>query len=72
MQTVTEPRPELEVPRLALPIDQAAAAVGLSETNFRSNVLPQIRSIKVGRTRIVPVLELERWLYLNARFGDDE
>ena len=69
---VTEPRPPLDVPTLALPVDQAAAAVGLSETNFRNNVLPHVRSIKVGRARVVPVIEFERWLYLAARFVDDE
>jgi hypothetical protein len=31
-----------------------------------------VRSVKVGRVRVVPVIELERWLYLNAEFADDE
>ena len=69
---MTEPRPHLDPPTLALPVTQAAAALGLSETNFRTNVLPHIRSIKAGRVRIVPVLELERWLYLNGRFQDED
>jgi len=67
---MTEPRQSIEIPPLALPVDQAAAALGLSETSFRSNVLPHVRSIKVGRARIVPVIELERWLYLNGQFVD--
>ncbi len=69
---MTEPRPDLDPPALALPVAQAAASLGLSESNFRSNVLPHIRSIKVGRARIVPVIELERWLHLNGRFEDED
>jgi hypothetical protein len=35
-------------------------------------LLPHVRTIKVGRVRIVPVIELERWLYWNGRFADEE
>lgn len=69
---MTEPRPHLDPPSLALPVDRAAASLGLSETSFRTNVLPHVRSIKVGRARIVPVIELERWLHLNGRFADED
>ena len=72
MRRVTAPRKPVHVPPLALPVDQAAASLGLSETNFRNNVLPYVRSIKVGRARIVPVIEIERWLHLNSRFEDEE
>jgi hypothetical protein len=69
---VTEPKPHIDPPALALQVAQAAAALGLSENHFRSEVLPHVRSIKVGRVRIVPVIELERWLYLNGRLeGED-
>jgi hypothetical protein len=56
---------------LALPVEQAAESLGLSQSHFRQHVLPHIRSIKVGRVRIVPVIELERWLYLSGRFADE-
>lgn len=69
---MTEPGPHLDPPTLVLPVDKAAASLGLSETNFRNNVLPHVRSIKGGRARIVPVIELERWLHLNGRFADEE
>jgi len=69
---MTEPRPHLDPPTLALPVAQAAASLGLSENHFRRDVLPQVRSIKVARVRIVPVIELERWLYLNGRFVDED
>jgi hypothetical protein len=69
---MTAPREPADVPSLALPIDQAAASLGLSENHFRRHVLPQVRSIKIGQMRIVPVIELERWLYLHGRFADEE
>lgn len=72
MRPVTAPREPAEIPALALPVAQAAASLGLSENHFRRDVLPHVRTIKVGRVRIVPVIELERWLYLNGRFADEE
>lgn len=69
---MTAPRQPADVPSLALPVDQAAASLGLAESHFRQHVLPHVRTIKVGRVRIVPVIELERWLYLNGRFADEE
>jgi hypothetical protein len=69
---VTAPREPADVSALALPVQQAAASLGLSENHFRRDVLPHVRSIKVGKVRIVPVVELERWLYLNGRFADEE
>jgi hypothetical protein len=64
---VTEPRQPAPVPTLALRVEHAAASFGLSESAFRRDVLPNVRSVKVGRVRVVAVIELERWLYLNGR-----
>lgn len=36
------------------------------------DVLPHVRAVKVGEARVVAVVELERWLYLNRRLGDEE
>jgi hypothetical protein len=49
-------------PRLALSIDEAAAALGISEDAFRAHVAPSIRLVRVGRRKVVAVRELERWL----------
>ena len=62
----------MDLPVLALTVEQAAASLGLGSQVFRRDVLPRVRSIKVGRTRIVPVIELERWLHLHAEFADEE
>jgi hypothetical protein len=69
---VTPPRKPADAPALALPVEQAAQSLGLSQSHFREHVLPNVRSIKVGRVRIVPVIELERWLHLNGAFADEE
>lgn len=46
-EPLTEPRPHLDPPSLALPVAQAAASLGLGEKNLRRDVLPQVRSIKL-------------------------
>lgn len=69
---MTDPTPEAEPPVLALSIEQAATSLGISVNTFRRHVLPHVRTIAVGKVRIVPVVELERWMYLYADFDDDE
>lgn len=68
---MTEPTRSTDVPTLALQIDQAAASIGVSENHFRRYVLPNVRTVKVGRIRLVPVIEIERWLYLYSDFAQD-
>jgi hypothetical protein len=55
---VTNPRLPVDVPPLALSVDRAATALGLSPSSFRRYVLPHIWSVKMGQARIVPVAEL--------------
>ena len=56
--------------KLALPdvmtMGQAAAALGVSRSLFYRDVLPQLRCVYLGRARVVPVPELERWLEKEA------
>lgn len=54
------------VPRLALTPADAAAALDVSRDFFDDHVLPELRVVRRGRKRIVPVRELERWLEENA------
>ncbi len=54
------------IPRLALSRDEAAAALGMSLNSFERHVQPTIRLVRLGRMRLVPVHELERWLGENA------
>jgi hypothetical protein len=53
-------------PRLALRPDEAADAIGVSRALFYRDVLPHLRRVYLGRVRVVPVVELERWLEKEA------
>jgi hypothetical protein len=54
------------VPRVALSRSEAAAALGMSLTSFELHVQPEIRLIRRGKLRLVPVKELTRWCDENA------
>jgi excisionase family DNA binding protein len=53
-------------PRLALSPSEAAAALGVSRDFFDQHVLPELRVVRRGRRRLVPVRELDRWLEENS------
>ena len=53
-------------PRLALTREEAAASLGMSLDSFERHVQPTLRMVRLGRMRLVPVTELERWLEENA------
>jgi hypothetical protein len=59
----TSPR---AVPALALRPEQAAEALGVSRSFFFAEILPELRVVRCGRLRIVPVRSLEDWLERNA------
>jgi len=50
------------IPRLALKREEAAAALGMGLDSFERHVQPTIRLVRLGRMRLVPIRELERWL----------
>jgi excisionase family DNA binding protein len=52
--------------RLALRPDEAAKVIGVSRSFFFEHVLPELRVVRRGRIRLVPVRELDRWLERNA------
>jgi hypothetical protein len=49
------------VPRVTLRRDEAAAALGMSLDSFERHVQPHIRMLRLGKMRLVPMSELERW-----------
>ena len=49
------------VPRVALTRVEAAASLGMSLDSFERHVQPDVRLIRRGKLRLVPVSELERW-----------
>ena len=52
----------VSIPRIALTPAEAAAAIGVGPDFFDQNVAPELRLIRRGRKRLVPVAELERWV----------
>jgi hypothetical protein len=54
------------IPRIALTPPEAAAAIGVGPDFFDENVAPELRLIRRGRKRLVPVTELERWVVESA------
>lgn len=54
------------VPRIALTRDEAAQALGVGLTTFKSRIAPELRVVRRGRVRLYPVRELERWADENA------
>lgn len=51
-----------DIPRFALTPAEAAASIGVGPDFFEENVAPELRVIRRGRKRLIPVTELERWL----------
>ena len=45
---------------------QGAAAIGVGPDFFDANVAPELRLVRRGRKRLVPISELERWMAENA------
>jgi len=55
------------IPRLALTRAEAAASMGMSLDSFERHVQPTLRLVRLGRMRLVPITELQRWLDQNAK-----
>jgi len=51
---------------LAVSIEDGAALISVSESHFKRHVLPRVRTIMVGRRRLVVVKDLERFLESRA------
>jgi excisionase family DNA binding protein len=51
----------IAIRRIALTPDEAAAAIGVGRTTFYEHVMPDLRVIRLGRKRLIPVRELEAW-----------
>jgi excisionase family DNA binding protein len=54
------------VPRIAMSKREAASALGVSVDFFDEHIVRDLRMVRVGRRRLVPIAELERWLDTHA------
>ena len=53
-------------PRLAVTRAEAATALGMSINSFERYVQPELRIVRRGKLRLIPLREIERWLDNNA------
>lgn len=58
--------PRVGVPRVALTVNEAAAAVGVSRDFFDKHIKPELKVVRRGRLVLIPAKELERWVNENA------
>jgi excisionase family DNA binding protein len=61
--------PKTAIPRLALSPDEAAQALGVSRDFFDEHIAAELRIVRRGRRKLVPIRELERWLSEQASFA---
>lgn len=60
--SVTVRAAERELPRLAVSKVEAAGMLGVSVDFFERHVMHELRIVRLGRRRLIPLRELERWL----------
>jgi excisionase family DNA binding protein len=58
MNATTKPA----TPALALSVEQAAQSLGVSWDTWHEHIEPDVRIVRLGRRKLVPVTELQRWL----------
>jgi excisionase family DNA binding protein len=62
VQAALKPR----TPALALTVEQACDALSIGYDTWKAHVEPEIRLVRLGRRKLIPVKELERWLDAHA------
>ena len=53
-------------PALALSVERACAALGVSWDTWKAHIEPDVRIVRIGRRKLVPVSEIQRWLDAHA------
>src|ERR1019366_2180290 len=53
-------------PALALSVEQACEALGVSWDTWRAHIEPDVRLVRLGRRKLIPVSELQAWLERHA------
>lgn len=61
----------VRIPRLALRPEQAAESLGVSRSFFFAEILPELRVVRCGRVRLVPLRSLEDWIERRAARAPD-
>ena len=53
-------------PILALSVEQACEALGVSWDTWRAHIEPEVPLVRLGRRKLIPVSELQAWLDRHA------
>lgn len=72
MSVDVKQRATYELPRLALSIEEACGALGISWDLWHEHVAPDMRMVRLGRRRLVPIAELQKWLAERAELAVDD
>ena len=59
---ITEKLAGSRAPVLALSVEEACAALGISWKAWSEHVAPEVRIVRLGRRKLIAVAELERFL----------
>lgn len=52
--------------KLAFNQEEAAEALGIGVNTFKERVRPELKCVYIGRRRLFPVTEIQRWLDRNS------
>jgi len=63
---VTEPSLELTYQPVAVNQERAAEMLSVSRDTFRERIEPELRIVRMGARKLIPVAELQRWTSENA------
>jgi hypothetical protein len=61
------PQPVAPVPRVSFTRQEAAQSLGVSLSFFAEHVQPQLKIVRRGSVRLVPLRELDRWVEREAQ-----
>jgi excisionase family DNA binding protein len=61
------PRASQEPTRLLVSRREAARALSVSLRHFEEKIQPRIKTVRSGRRVLVPMAEVERWVWERAR-----
>ena len=54
-------------PRTALTINEACESLGVGWDLFHQSIEPELKIVRIGRRKLVPLTELQAWLDRNAQ-----
>jgi excisionase family DNA binding protein len=63
---MAEPSLELTYPPVAVNTTRAAEMLSVSRDTFRERIEPELKIVRMGARKLIPVAELQRWVAENA------